>query len=77
MIYPVAGRRYSATHFKVHISSSLLLQCLQPYSQLDLLAPMAGINTKHLRTLLMEGALRYKEDTTKVRLTMYDVADVW
>ena len=51
-------------------SSLLSLQCLQPYRQLDLLAPMVGINPKQLRTLILEGALRYKEDTTKVSLTM-------
>lgn len=41
---------------------------LQPYLHLDLLAPMAGVNLQQPRTLIMEGALRYKEDTIKVRL---------
>ena len=37
---------------------------------------MVGIDVKHFRTLIMEGVLRYKEDTTKVRLTVCDVANV-
>ena len=44
------------------------MQYLKPYLQLDLLAPMPGVNFQQPRTLVMEGALRYKEDTIKVSL---------
>ena len=39
------------------------------------MAPIPGVSAqKQLRTLIMEGALRYKEDTTKVSLmTLYVV----
>lgn len=46
----------------------IVLQCLQPYMRLDLLAPMSGVDEQQLRTLITEGALRYKEDTVKVSL---------
>lgn len=42
------------------------IQFLQPYMQIDLMAPMAGIDCVHHRKLLLDGTLRYKDSFSKV-----------
>ncbi|XP_065890032.1 pleckstrin homology domain-containing family G member 5-like isoform X2 [Dysidea avara] len=49
---------------------------LQPYLQLDLLAPMPGINLHQPRTLVMEGPLRYKDDTIKMDVEVFLFTDM-
>ena len=43
-------------------------QFLHPYMQLDLMAPMAGVDHMHHRKLLLDGALRYKDSFSKVKV---------
>jgi len=65
---PIGWEKVLSTSTFFGIVSSSLLQYLQPYIQLDLLAPMQRVNVEQQRALIIEGVLRYREDATKVNL---------
>ena len=42
---------------------------MQPYTHLDLLAPMPDVEIDKPRVLMLEGNLKYRDHATKVRET--------